>query len=80
MADIIAELRKLGKKNPQLLLEKLEKMELTSLEFIILKSRYIDRLFFKQIPEVIGKSESWMYKVHKQAIKKIDNNIIWLIC
>jgi DNA-directed RNA polymerase specialized sigma subunit len=80
MADIIAELRKLGKKNPQLLLEKLEKMELTSLEFIILKSRYIDRLFFKQIPEVIGKSESWMYKVHKQAIKKIDDNIIWLIC
>jgi DNA-directed RNA polymerase specialized sigma subunit len=80
MADIIAELRKLGKKNPQLLLEKLEKMELTSLEFIILKSRYIDRLFFKQIPEIIGKSESWMYKVHKQAIKKIDDNIIWLIC
>jgi DNA-directed RNA polymerase specialized sigma subunit len=80
MADIIAELRKLGKKNPQLLLEKLEKMELTSLEFIILKSRYIDRLFFKQIPEIIGKSESWMYKVHKQAIKKIDDNLISLIC
>ena len=80
MAKIQDELRKLGKKNPQLLLKKLKKMDLTELELIILKSRYIDGLFFKQIPEVIGKSESWMYKEHKKAIKKIVDNLISLIC
>ena len=80
MAKFQDELRKLGKKNPQLLLKKLKKMDLTELELIILKSRYIDGLFFKQIPEVIGKSESWMYKEHKKAIKKIVDNLISLIC
>ena len=79
MAKFQEKLRKLGKKNPQLLLKKLKKMELTELELIILKSRYIDGLFFKQIPEVIGKSESWMYKVHQRAITKIVDNIISLI-
>ena len=71
MAKITKELRKLGKNNPQLLLKKLKKMELSELELIILKSRYIDGLLFKQIPDVIGKSESWMYKVHKRAILRV---------
>lgn len=79
MAKFQEKLRKLGKKNPQLLLKKLKKMELTNLEFIILKLRYVDGLFFKQIPINAGISESWMFKVHKKAITKIVDNIISLI-
>ena len=78
MIKIKEELRRLGKKSPQLLLNKLEAVELSNLEFLIMKLRYIEGLSFKQIPEEIKKlinhaepySDSWIFKVHQKALKK----------
>ena len=47
MIKIKEELRRLGKKSPQLLLNKLEAVELSNLEFLIMKLRYIEGLSFK---------------------------------
>lgn len=78
MIKITEELRRLGKKSPQLLLNKLEAVELSDLEFLIMKLRYVEGLGFKQIPGEIKKlinqaepySDSWVFKVHKKALKK----------
>nr|DAR69726.1 MAG TPA: Protein of unknown function (DUF1492) [Caudoviricetes sp.] len=78
MKKICAELRRLGKKSPELLYTKLEAVDLTDLEFLIMKLRYIDGLDFKLIPEKIKQlynqaepySDSWVFKVHKKALKK----------
>lgn len=78
MKKICAELRRLGKKSPELLYTKLEAVDLTDLEFLIMKLRYIDGLDFKLIPEKIKQlynqaepySDSWIFKVHKKALKK----------
>ncbi len=75
MAKITGEMRKLGKKNPELLLQKLEAVELTDLEFLIMRLRYIDGLVFKQIPDIAGVSERWVYKVHKKAAQKTAASI-----
>ena len=78
MKKICAELRRLGKKRPELLYAKLESVDLTDLEFLIMKLRYIDGLDFKLIPEKIKQlynqaepySDNWVFKVHKKALKK----------
>lgn len=78
MKKICAELRRLGKKSPELLYAKLEAVDLTDLEFLIMKLRYIDGLDFKLIPEKIKQlynqaepySDSWIFKVHRKSIEK----------
>lgn len=57
-------------RNKELLEKKLEALELSKLELIIMKRRYIDGLFIKQIPEFSGVSERWVKKVHARAINK----------
>lgn len=68
MKKICVELRNLGKKHPELLKQRLEAVDLTDLELLIMKLRYIDGLLFKQIK--VGISERQMFKVHKKAIEK----------
>lgn len=70
MKKICIELRNLGKKHPELLKQRLEVVDLTDLEFFIMKLRYIDGLVFKQIPDIVGVKERYMYKLHKSAIEK----------
>lgn len=69
---IIKELQKLGKRNPELLLARLLKVDLTDLELAIMKHRYINGLRFKQIPDCddVNVCENWVYKVHKSALLK----------
>lgn len=57
-------------RNKELLEKKLETLELSKLELIIMKRRYIDGLLVKQIPEFSGVSERWVKKVHARAINK----------
>lgn len=57
-------------RNKELLEKKLEALELSKLELIIMKRRYIDGLLVKQIPEFSGVSERWVKKVHARAINK----------
>lgn len=78
MKKICKELRRLGKQSPELLLEKFKAVDLSELEFIIMKLRYVDGLDFKLIPEKVKQlcnqaeaySDSWVFKVHKKALKK----------
>jgi hypothetical protein len=64
-------LKLIGLANPELLESKLKAIELEKLEFDIIKMRYIDGLYIKQIPEFVGKGERWLKKVHAVAIKKV---------
>jgi DNA-directed RNA polymerase specialized sigma subunit len=59
-----------GAKNPELLIKKLEQVGLTKQEFIVMKLRYIDGLFIKQIPEFMQAEERWVKKLHSRAIIK----------
>lgn len=78
MKKICAELRRLGKKSPELLYTKLEAVDLTDLEFLIMKLRYIDGLDFKLIPEKIKQlynqaepySDRHIFRCHKKATEK----------
>lgn len=63
-------LRLAGRRNPQLLAQKLENLELSDLELIIMKLRYIDGLLFKQILSFIPVEERRMYALHKSAVNK----------
>ena len=70
MKKICIELRNLGKKHPELFKQRLEAVDLSDLEFLIMKLRYIDGLVFKQIPDMVGVCQRHVYKVHKSAIEK----------
>lgn len=59
-----------GRHNPQLLIDKLEKVGLSNHEFNIMKLRYIDDLLIKQIPELLSVEERWVKKLHSRAIIK----------
>ena len=63
-------LRIAGANNPQLLVEKLERVGLTKLELNIMKMRYIDGLLIKQMPKMLQVEERWVKKVHSRAIIK----------
>lgn len=70
MKKIQEELRRMGKKRPELLLQKLEAVELSRLEFLIMKLRYVDGWDFKLIPHEVSIGDRWMYRVHQKALKK----------
>ena len=59
-----------GKTNPELLIKKLEQVGLNRQELIVMKLRYIDGLFIKQIPEYVQAEERWVKKLHSRAIIK----------
>lgn len=69
---IIKLLQKLGRQEPQLLLARLQVIDLTDKELAIMKHRYIDKLKFKQIPSCddVRVSENYVFKVHKKALEK----------
>lgn len=54
----------------KLLEQKLYALDLSKLELLIMKLRYVDGLLIKQIPELSGVGERWVKKVHAQAIIK----------
>ena len=69
---IIRLLQGLGRREPELLLIKLNKVDLTDKERAIMVHRYIDKLEFKQIPccDDVCVSENQVFKVHKKALEK----------
>lgn len=68
--DFVKGLKRLGRRNKELLLEKLEELDLTDTEFIIMQKRYIEGLSFKQILPFINVQDRRMFDLHKSAIKK----------
>ena len=40
---------------------------------IIMRARYIQRLKFKQIPELVNLEERQVYKIHQEIIDKLIN-------
>lgn len=68
--DFKDDLTRIGHENPELLVKKLEQVGLNKQEFIVMKLRYIDGLFIKQIPEHIQAEERWVKKLHYRAIIK----------
>jgi hypothetical protein len=79
--DFKEDLRGIGIKNPELLIQKLEQVGLTKQEFIVMKLRYIDGLLIKQIPDHMQAEERWVKKLHYRAIIKTldglyDNDLL----
>lgn len=70
MRKVKEELKRVGEKYPLLLTKVFDVSNLSELEYIILKGRYIDGLLFKQIEYLTGKSERYVYRCHENAIKK----------
>lgn len=70
MKKIINELKRVGQKHPLLLTKIFEAADLSGLEYIIMKSRYIDGLLFKEIEYNTQKSERHIYRCHNNGIKK----------
>ena len=68
--DFKEDLSRIGHSNPELLVHKLEKVGLNRQELSIMKLRYIDGLFIKQIPEHVQAEERWVKKLHARAIIK----------
>lgn len=69
---IIKLLRKAGRQEPELLYAKLLNVDLSALELAIMKHRYVEGMYFKQIPDCqdVNVSENWVFKVHKSALDK----------
>ena len=79
--DFKEDLRVIGIKKPELLIQKLEQVGLTKQEFIVMKLRYIDGLLIKQIPDHMQAEERWVKKLHYRAIIKTldglyDNDLL----
>jgi DNA-directed RNA polymerase specialized sigma subunit len=70
VADFKEDLSRIGRNNPELLVKKLEQVGLNKQELSIMKLRYIDGLFIKQIPEYVQAEERWVKKLHARAIIK----------
>jgi len=77
LKDFICGFKRMGRKNKDLLLKKLEDLELTDLEFIIMKSRYVDGLGFKQVWPAAGVCERRMYYLHNSAMQKAVAQSHW---
>lgn len=67
----IEDLKKAGKKHPAFVENMFKQAGLNNVELIVMKSRYIDGLLFKQIN--IGISERQMFRCHKDGIKKTED-------
>jgi len=68
-------LKRYGRRSPDKLLEKLRLLELSDKSIKIMKLRYVDKIPFKQIPELVGCEERWMFRLHNKAINKMINMI-----
>lgn len=64
------DLREAGKRHPKLLIQKLETVGLSDLEFSIMKLRYVDGLLMKQIAFELSVGERWAKRVHYKATMK----------
>lgn len=62
------DLKKAGHNHPAFVEKMFKQAGLNNVELIVMKSRYIDGLLFKQID--IGVSERQKYRCHKKGIKK----------
>lgn len=71
LKDFKKDLRTAGVLNPQLLMNKLQKIRLSDLELEIIRLRYIDGLLIKQIVFYTHHCENWIKKVNQKATNKI---------
>lgn len=67
------DIRAVGRRNPQLLINKLDRLDFSELELSILKYRYIEGLLIKQIAYQTGYTQRWIKRVHQKAtLKALD--------
>ena len=64
-------LKRIAKKYPQFFLQMLDDVIDSDKGKKIMIARYINRLKFKQIPEIVNLEERQVYKIHQQIIKQI---------
>jgi DNA-directed RNA polymerase specialized sigma subunit len=65
------DLRKAGQKHPAFVEKMFMLSDLNNVELIVMKSRYIDGLLFKQID--IGVSQRQVFRCHKEGIRKTED-------
>lgn len=68
-------LNRIGSKHPEFLSDLLNDLNISERHKIIIKSRYIDKLKFKQIPDVKGVNCELRHvmNLHKEVIDKLIN-------
>lgn len=68
-------LNRIGSKHPEFLLALLDDLNVSNRHKIIIKSRYIDKLKFKQIPGIKGVNCELrqVMNLHKEVIDKLIN-------
>lgn len=66
-------LKRIAKKYPDFFLQMLDDVVDSDKGKKIMIARYIDRLKFKQIPDLVNLEERQVYKIHQNIIKHIIN-------
>lgn len=69
--ELKEELYRLGREEPEVLLNKMERAGLSEIEMKIVRLRYIECQGFKQIDYIINYSEDGRKKAHTRACNKI---------
>lgn len=64
-------LKRIAKKYPDFFLQMLDDVVDSDKGKKIMIARYIDKLKFKQIPDLVNLEERQVYKIHQQIIKHI---------
>lgn len=64
-------LKRIAKKYPDFFLQMLEDLYLDKKAVKIMKARYIDRLTFKEIPDIVFLEERQVYRIHQKVINKL---------
>ena len=62
-------LKRIAKKYPDFFMQMLEDLDLNKKAIKIMKARYIDRLTFKEIPDIVHVEERQVYRIHQKAIR-----------
>lgn len=63
-------LKRIAKKYPDFFLQMLDDLCLDKKAVKIMKARYIDRLTFKEIPDIVFLEERQVYRIHQKVINK----------
>lgn len=63
-------LKRIAKKYPDFFMQMLDDLDLDKKAVKIMKARYVDRLTFKQIPDIVYVDERQVYRIHQKVIKK----------
>lgn len=63
-------LKRIARKYPDFFMQMLEDMCLDKKAIKIMQARYIDRLTFKEIPDIVHVEERQVYRIHQNVIRE----------